>query len=61
MIQAKKDGHITSINIIDYKDFFENAIMKWKNISTIVTGFGSNTHLRNNRTYKKKWATIYGD
>jgi hypothetical protein len=30
MIQAKRDGHITSINIIDSRDFFENAIMKWK-------------------------------
>jgi hypothetical protein len=30
MIQVKRDGHITSINIIDFKDFLENAIMKWK-------------------------------
>jgi hypothetical protein len=54
MVQVKRDGHITSINIIDSRDFFENATMKWKNISAIVMGFGLNTHLRNNPTYKKK-------
>jgi hypothetical protein len=51
MIQVKRDGHITSINIIDFKDFLENAIMKWKNIFAIAMGVGLNTHLRNNPTY----------
>jgi len=51
MVQVKRNGHIASINIIDSRDFFENAIMKWKKIPIIVMGFGSNTHLMNNPRY----------
>ncbi len=61
LVQAKRDECITSLDVTNYKDYFESVIMKQKKVFVTMLRFNHNTHIKNRPIYKEKWDTIYDD
>ncbi len=61
MVEAKRDEHINSLDMANFKDNFESVINKWKKISTFVRGVGQDIHMKNGHACKEKSTIIFDD
>ncbi len=56
--EARKDEHITNLNVIDGQDKFEKIITKWNKITIQVVNVGCSNQLKNGATCKDKWVLL---
>jgi len=61
LVEAKRDEHINSLDMVNFKDNFESVTNKWKKISTSVMGANQNIHMKNGHACKEKSTIIFDD
>jgi len=62
LIQAKKKKHKASIGVVDSKDFFENTIVKWKEIVSLVMASSHSAYVKNRLACNENlWTTLCND
>ncbi len=62
LVQAKRKEHNASIGVVDSRDCFENTIVKWKEIVTLVMASSHSAYVRNRLACNENlWTTLYND